>query len=298
MCLVALAWQMSKRFPLVMVGNRDEFLHRPTAPLAAWRSDQGMLIYGGRDLQEGGTWMGLTPKGRFAVLTNVRQAPALKLPPSQLQSRGNLVVDWLHSQEDAPAWAQRLPVERFNGFNLLLGQWHPHQKHCHFLHHSPAFKPNQGLAPEEYIPSATNIIANELQAEQVYGLSNASLDTPWPKTVALKNTLQHAMAEAEQLPSQQEALAHVSDIVFAQLANPATAPDDLLPDTGVPLTLERALSSAFVSYPASPEPPRYGTRSSWLLALQASGRLHLQEITHARPSLAAQQRIETLHWHS
>jgi uncharacterized protein with NRDE domain len=118
MCLIAFAWGASERFPFVIAANRDEFYERPTAPLAEWVSPGGATVIGGRDLRDGGTWMGFSPGGRFAMLTNVR-APLVK-PPTDAISRGSLALAWLESDLPAPQWAQLLQPQRYQGFNLSL----------------------------------------------------------------------------------------------------------------------------------------------------------------------------------
>ena len=113
MCVVALAWQVHPRWPLILIGNRDEFHARPAAPLAAW--DDGSGIVAGRDLQAAGTWLGVhRPSGRIVVVTNVRGAP----PDAAMESRGALVVDMLRGDGRFadPAVAD---LDRFNAFNLF-----------------------------------------------------------------------------------------------------------------------------------------------------------------------------------
>jgi len=113
MCVVALAWQVHPDWPLILIGNRDEFHGRPAAPLAAW--DDGSGIVAGRDLQAGGTWLGVhAPSGRVVVVTNVRGA----MPDPAKESRGALVTDMLRGDgRFADPEADDLP--RFNAFNLF-----------------------------------------------------------------------------------------------------------------------------------------------------------------------------------
>lgn len=113
MCVVALAWRVHPDWPLILVGNRDEFHDRPSAPLAAW--DDGSGIVAGRDLQAGGTWMGLhAPSGRVVVVTNVRGA----MPDPAKESRGALVTDLLRGSGRFAAPAES-DLDRFNAFNLV-----------------------------------------------------------------------------------------------------------------------------------------------------------------------------------
>lgn len=113
MCVVALAWQVHPDWPLILLGNRDEFHGRPSAPLAAW--DDGSGIVAGRDLQAGGTWLGVHPEsGRVVVVTNVRGA----LPDPAKESRGALVVDMLRG-DGRFADPAKADLDRFNAFNLF-----------------------------------------------------------------------------------------------------------------------------------------------------------------------------------
>lgn len=113
MCVVALAWQVHPDWPLILIGNRDEVHDRPAAPLGAWEDRSGIVA--GRDLQAGGTWLGVhQPSGRAVVVTNVRGA----MPDPAKESRGALVVDMLRG--DGPfADPVAADLDRFNAFNLL-----------------------------------------------------------------------------------------------------------------------------------------------------------------------------------
>ncbi|MCF7749466.1 NRDE family protein [Bacillus subtilis subsp. subtilis] len=212
MCLLALAWKTHPRWQLVMAGNRDEFHARPTAPLAAWpMPDAGLLA--GRDLRSGGTWAGVGPNGRMAVVTNVRDPLARQTGPS----RGALVADYLRDTTPADAFADALAVHApaFAPFNLLLAD----RDSCQFLGNHPPTR--QALAPG------------------VHGMSNGPLDAPWPKTVRLKAALQAWIASgADDLSP-----------LWRALADETRADDSALPDTGIGLERERWLSSAFIRSP-------------------------------------------------
>ncbi len=282
MCLIALAYRANDAFPLVIAGNRDEFLERQTAPLALWRSAKGTSILGGRDLQEGGSWMGFTPTGRFAVLTNVRDpaAPAIHAPIS----RGSLVSAWLDSRLQPQTWANDIEPGRYNGFNLIVGDWVSGD----VLYLTNKSSEQASFASELVRPGShsANVTANRLWPEKIYGLSNASLDTPWPKTVKLKSAVTNAMHH--------KARDAVVDQLLTALADREAAPDDQLPSTGVPIELERALSSAFVSHPR--EGPRYGTRTSWVAILACDGQLHVAEQTHQHQSQTTSMQSAQISW--
>jgi uncharacterized protein with NRDE domain len=285
MCLIAIAWGVSSEYPLVIAANRDEFYARPTAPLAWWTTASGQRILSGRDLKDGGTWMGFAPNGRFAMLTNVRN-PAAQLP-AQVRSRGELVVDWLSSSDDAAAWCAQRAMHEYAGFNLILGDWATQT--CHYLTHIHEAMPstskntaflqlNRPLAQENTAQAAINSVVPSstrvLQPGQIYGLSNAALDTPWPKALQLKKAVHRAVSK----PMLQQSLQSLQSSLQEALQNKATADDALLPQTGVPIAQERALSAAFVRYP--PHEPVYGTRSS-LCVVVHQGQLHACETTHA-----------------
>lgn len=234
MCLVALAWNAHPRWRLVIAGNRDESHARPTAPLARW-PDRGVLA--GRDLRSGGTWMGLGPAGRAAVVTNVRDG----LPrPFDGPSRGALPLDFLAGNAAAQAHAEALAADagRYAPFNLLLAD----ADGCAYVGNHPA--------------SGAHAIA-----AGVHALSNGDFDAPWPKVRHLRAAMT-AWAEADD-----DGLAPL----WQALADERIAPDAELPDTGVGIDLERRLSPAFIRGDA------YGTRASTIIAIDHDGRGFIHE---------------------
>jgi uncharacterized protein with NRDE domain len=255
MCLIAFAIGASTRWPLVIAANRDEHLDRPTLPLARWRTAAGTEVISGRDLRAGGAWLGLTPGGRLAMLTNVRGA----LPCAGEKSRGELVTRWLEGDMDAAQFMAQTDGAAYGAFNLVLGDFQ--SASWHWLSNrdgAAAAWQSRALGPG------------------IYGLSNAALDTPWPKTLALKQALQTALAA----PGPRALQAGL----WSALQDRQRASDEHLPRTGAPLALERALSSVFVDFPENV----YGTRCSTVLVACAldgqSGAgwdLALQENTHA-----------------
>ena len=263
MCLIAFAIGASPHWPLVVAANRDEFLNRPALPLARWTSAGGQQVISGRDLLAGGTWLGATPGGRIAFLTNVRQGDSLTAP----RSRGGLVTRWLEADGDAESFVATLKEEfaDYGGFNLVLGD---------LQHNAWAWVTNKAAptSPEW-----------QLQALKpgVYGLSNAGLDTPWPKTVELKCVLHTALAaqlDAADLDALQAPL-------WQALASRERASASRLPATGVSLALEEALSSAFVEFPKN----LYGTRNSTLVLATSNCEIRILERTHLRDSSTASQ---------
>lgn len=268
MCLIAFAIGASPERPLVIASNRDEQWLRPTEPLQSWVLPSGKMAYSGRDLQAGGTWLGLAQDGRVAMLTNVREG----LPEASPRSRGELVTDWLDSDIGWQDWLDRFDPRQYGGFNLVLGDlnrglwsWVSNRAPAASLPEEPLQVSLPGLPPGWH--------GHRLEPG-LYGLSNAALDTPWPKTVALKQALQsHLQAGAE---------VNEAGLLLEALLHMPPARDEELPATGLPIEFERRLSSPFVHAPEK----SYGTRSSLLVHAHGDGRLVMQEWTHhPKPSV-------------
>lgn len=240
MCLIVFDWRPTGAIPLRLAANRDEFHDRPSAALATWTDAPDIL--GGRDLRAGGTWLAAHRRGRLAAVTNVRD-PEFQAPVDG-PSRGALVRNALEC-DSLSTWLQRLAqgdAERYAGFNLLASDgdrlWH--------LHHGRAETRLQEVAPG------------------THGLSNASLDTPWPKLTRSRARLADALADDT---------LDFADAAWSLLADGHRPEDDVLPDTGVGLTLERQLSSAFIVGTG------YGTRASTWVEWRAHGELRIGERT-------------------
>lgn len=237
MCLILIAYRCHPGYPLLIAANRDEFHDRPTAPLAFW--DDAPHLMAGRDLKEGGTWLGMTRAGRFAALTNYRD-PARTLPNAP--SRGRLVSDYLQGGEPARVYLDRLAprASAYNGFNLLLGD----EEGLHYY-------ANHASEPHVLEPG-------------LYGLSNHLLDTPWPK-LKRSRLLLRQLLDRQPNPT--------PDDLLQLLVDRTPAPDAELPRTGVPLEWERWLSPIFITAPG------YGTRSSTVLLVDDRGCARLVEVT-------------------
>ena len=205
MCLVAFALDAHPRHRLVLMGNRDEAFARPAAPLAAWADAPEVIA--GRDLVAGGTWLGVTRSGRWAVLTNVRDP---RHPRPSVRSRGDLVADYLRGGASPLAYAADVHEARdqYDGFNLVVGD-----------------------ADAVAVVSTQHDDVLEL-GPGVYGLSNDRLDTPWPKVVRARQRLRDALRADAVDPAD----------LLALLDDRQPAPDGDLPDTGVGLAWERRLS--------------------------------------------------------
>lgn len=238
MCLAAIAINQHPKYKLVCIANRDEFHNRPAAPMQWWE-DQNTLA--GVDLQAKGTWMGINKQGRFALITNVRN-PGLNAA-SDAPSRGQLVIDYLRDQR-LPSTEDKKNMAAYNLItaDLQANSW--------------AFETNQ-FEKESGQPAERQILENG-----IYGLSNATLNTPWPKTVALTMKLQTELMENENLNQ---------DWLFNVLSDESQAEDQDLPSTGVPYNWEKMLSSIKIVSPV------YGTRCTTVLTVDHQNHVNVEE---------------------
>lgn len=210
MCLIAFAWRHDPRYPLVVAANRDEFHQRPTAPAAFWPECPEILA--GRDLLGRGTWLGISSRGRFAALTNLRSGHEGR---RDAPSRGLLVSEFLLGAQSPEGYLEEVArrAHRYNGFCLVVSDGSDMAWYC----------------ARDSAPS--------LLASGVYGLSNARLDESWPKVELLKSGLAGVLSRPRWR----------SGDLMALLGDRSPAPDEDLPDTGVGLAQERIYSCAFVT---------------------------------------------------
>lgn len=238
MCLIVLAHRVHPDYPVVMAANRDEFYARPTQPLGVWADDPSIVA--GRDLEGGGTWMGISRRGRLAALTNYRE-PGLR--KTAAPSRGRLVSDYLAGIKNLNDYIKDIHPSFFeyNGFNLLAwekGLW--------------TYTSNRASSVRCLPPG-------------IHGLSNHRLNTPWPKVTRSCRAVETLLASTRP-PAMEALLALLED---------RTIPDDAdLPDTGVGIEWERRLGAVFIHSPI------YGTRSSTVLMAGRDGMLHVRERTY------------------
>lgn len=236
MCLILVSYKYHNDFPLVIASNRDEFHNRPTAPMA-WQENGDILC--GIDLKEGGTWLGLSKTGRFAALTNYRDPANIK---ANAPSRGHLVTRFLQGRDTPEAFVEALRKDAktspCNGYNLLFG-W------VDALYHYSNIS-------DELTPLPPG----------VHAVSNALLNTPWPKTQKGRQRL-----AALDDPTHEN--------LFKILSDTHQPDDDTLPDTGMGLEWERILSPLFIANPV------YGTRSSCVITRGTSDEIKVSEKSYA-----------------
>ena len=237
MCFVLLAWRQQQSLPLLIAANRDEHFKRPTRTLHRWADSPDIIA--GRDLEAGGSWFGINAAGRFAIVTNIRIGSS---PGTAGSSRGDLIPQFLNSKDSTQSFADDLLRRRhqYRPFNLLFGD----SGEIHYL--------------------TSQQDSYTILNPGIYGLSNAELDTPWPKVTDGKRELADLVSEPQV----------AGDDLFSLLGDTRLYDDHLLPDTGVPIELERRLSARFI------HGEEYGTRSSSVALFHADGRIRMEERNH------------------
>ncbi len=237
MCLLTLAYKTHPEYPLILVANRDEFHQRQAQPVHWWPDAPSVIA--GKDLSAGGSWMAADQFGRLIALTNIRNGRSAQ--SENALSRGKIVSDYITQQVSAEKYLAQLNNRShvFNPFNLLVYE----NKRMYYSNNL-----NQGYTP---MPPG------------IYGLSNAFLDTPWPKLQAAKAHLQHAIIEDQITP----------DTLTQTLSDRTPYSHELLPDTGIPKELEHLLSSAFITSPS------YGTRCTSVFWQDNKGKCYFRETT-------------------
>ena len=237
MCLIVFANNVHPKYKLIFAANRDEFYNRPSEQAKFWEDYPNLLA--GKDLQAGGTWLGITKEGRFSAITNFRD---LKNHRNDAPSRGKLTLDFLVSSISPEDYYNNLKptLDDFNGFNLLFGS----------------------VDKLYYFSNKTT----ELQKIEsgIHGISNAILDTPWPKVEKSKKLLQNLIEKDDIHPW--EVLNILDDSMIAK--------DAELPDTGVGMELERILSPIFI------KSEKYGTRSSTVVMVEKNKNVTFVEKTY------------------
>lgn len=232
MCLVAFSWKTHEEFPLILSANRDEFFDRPTAPLHRW--ENGLIA--GKDLRGGGTWMGFTPEGKWALITNYRDFT--RTQKGEI-SRGKLVQDFLEGNLTPESYLKSIFPEkdRYEGFNLLVSDG----ERLFYLS-------NYGNEVREIPPG-------------IHGLSNGSINDPWPKVQLAKRQLENLLSSE----INEKKLLEI-------LKSTDTHPIDFLPRTGVPEPMEIQLSAQLIRME-----PNYGTVSSSAVLCDRKGETLVKE---------------------
>jgi uncharacterized protein with NRDE domain len=234
MCLIFFALKKHPDYKLIIAANRDEFYNRKTAPAAFWNEHPHLL--GGRDLEAMGTWLGMTTQGKISMLTNYRDPKNIN---PAAPSRGKLVSDFLVENVDPENYLHKVAASGslYNGFNLITGN-----------ESSLWYYSNYDLGIQKL-------------TQGVFGLSNHLLDTPWPKVEKGKSTFTQLIKNSVLDPVQ----------FFDFLFDAEQAPDHLLPDTGLTINRERALSSIFI------KSPNYGSRSSTVILIDNNNNVTFAE---------------------
>ncbi len=223
MCILFIAINQHPKYPWVIAANRDEFHQRPTQALHFWPSQK---FYAGKDLQAGGTWLGVNEAGDFAALTNIR---TMEYQREDAQSRGELVT--LALQKDSPinlAWLQD-HGRNYNPFNLLYSR-------------------NNALYCYNSLQQTHNKLTTGFHA-----ICNGAIDDVWPKMARGEQQLEQLVNKHQPIEMHE---------LKAMMLDTEQAPNELLPDTGVGLRLEKFLSSIFI------KGEEYGTRATSLLLYQ------------------------------
>ncbi len=260
MCLILFSWQSHAEYPLIVAANRDEFYARRTRPASWW--GQAVSLLAGRDEEAGGTWLGINRRGRCAVVTNVR-APSERNPHAT--SRGLLVLSALQTSQSMDNWVQECSVraQSFNGFNLIVAE--------------PIAAGSKATASQLVYLSNRLDASPQSLTPGIYGLSNAFLDTPWPKVT--RGVAAFACQVAQRVDA---------DSLLELMSDRELVDEVALPSTGIPRDWERALSSIQIRANG------YGTRATTVLTVRRDGLVEFVERSFdaANPDVHSDRRYE------
>lgn len=233
MCTLVFAYKMHPEYDFIYIGNRDEFKTRPSVGAHYWEDDKRVVA--GMDLEKGGTWAGMTTTGRMAFITNFRE-PHLKKDGQH--SRGFLTRNFLTSEMTPVAYLNSIKSERnaYDPYNLIVGT----------------------LDELCYYSNMNNRILK--LGPGIHGLSNAFLNSPWYKVVKAKERLSELIYKD-----------FIIEELFSILDDKEIPPDSLLPDTGVPIDLERTLSTIHI------DTPSYGTMYKTAILIRKDGHVTFYE---------------------
>ncbi|MEL6557289.1 MAG: NRDE family protein [Bacteroidota bacterium] len=255
MCLILFSWDNHPQYKLILAANRDEFYERPTDPIHSWQENSNIIA--GKDLTGGGTWMGVSKQNKFAAITNHRNPTRIL---QDAPSRGDLTLDFLKdtvSEENYYTEKSRT-LDQYNGFNLLVGSFN---KMSYF----------------------NNVDGNYQELKKgIYGLSNAVLDTPWPKLSKAKNAFAKVVDDANP----------AVDDFYKILQDKTLADDAELPQTGVPYEWEKAISAVYI------EKENYGTCCSTVVTVTHDGAGKIHELSYPVGNRKAEEKIIDFDWSS
>lgn len=242
MCLLLIANKIHPEYKIIIAANRDEFYNRPALKAGFWEEKPGLLA--GRDLEGGGTWLGITKSGRFSAVTNYRDF--YKEQKQNAPTRGKLTTDFLLGSATPEEYSGELQekADSYNGFNLIYGV----------------------IDNLFYYSNETDHVV-KIEAG-LYGLSNALLNTSWPKVSNSKKYISELIKEKKVS----------NENLFNILADKKPAADNLLPDTGVGAEREKVLSSNFIKTPG------YGTRCSTVILINNNDEISFTERTFKHDS--------------
>ncbi|WP_394204230.1 NRDE family protein [Shewanella waksmanii] len=238
MCILFVAYQVHPDYPLIVCANRDEFHHRPTQGLHQWQQPQGIIA--GKDLEAGGTWLGINQRSQFAALTNIRMP---QLQQQDMRSRGDLVLQALDDTHPLDSQWLQANSQQYNPFNLV-------------------FEQNQQLQCYNSVNQTTTALSSGFHA-----VSNGELDDVWPKMAKGTQALQryvNQLLEDKTAPNMLQLSALMKDETLAE--------DSELPQTGVALEWERLLSAIYIKH------PEYGTRATSIVLRHRSGQMQIMEL--------------------
>jgi uncharacterized protein with NRDE domain len=238
MCLILFAYKAHPKYKLVIAANRDEFYARPTLPAHFWSENGNILA--GKDLEAGGTWLGISKTRKISLLTNYRDLSNIK---ANAPSRGHLVSNFLESDTDAKTYLKKIEEsgDQYNGFNIISGDWNDLFYYGNYQKGVHEIKPG------------------------IHGLSNALLDTEWPKVTKGKRELE-AILKGD---------GFLDETLFELLYDNELAADEKLPETGVGYEKEKMLSPKFI------KSPNYGSRCSTVLIVDNNDNATFSERTYS-----------------
>ena len=253
MCVILIAWQVHPEYPLVFIANRDEFFSRKTLAAAKWTD--APHVFGGRDDERGGTWLGISDNGKIAAVTNYRNGP-LNGKLVSPESRGELTCNWLKDESTSSSpeeYLKAIDGQRFDGYNIIVGNV------------------QEGLW---YSSNWADNGAVHRLSPGIHGVSNHYMDAPgWPKVDTAKKQLKTLLHDTTTLDED-----CLIEKLFDILRNDTMYDDEELPETGIDANIEKLFSSMFVKA----DEFDYGTRACTVILANKNGNVCFLERTFGR----------------